>query len=176
MARSKLNLKMQILDIVCHEEADGLGDAGPYLWPVFFKIDGESFAVDAVGLIGFPTVFFTNGSHGNLGQDMDEGDRVMTPQAVGLLPKELIPIPINDLDKQKLSGAVDLPGIAGVVVVLMEEDGWPDDIATAGYNALVDAVHLGVAKAAASFQKILAEPSKEALHPASLAALAVLYR
>jgi hypothetical protein len=127
----------------------------------FFKIDGDNFAVDAAGLIGFPKIFSTNGDHSNLGDsDVAEGDRVMTPEAVGMQTTLLKPIPVNDPTLRMVMGD-DLPGIAGVVVVLMEEDGWPDDIATAGYNAMVDAVHLGVAKTAASFQNALAAPSKE---------------
>src|SRR5215208_6304677 len=96
MARTPFTLRMQVFDIVCHDEADGAGDAGPYLWPVFFKIDGETFAVNAVGLIGFPQIFVTNGNHGNLGQDMDAGDQIFVPAAVGQLTKELIPIPVTE--------------------------------------------------------------------------------
>jgi hypothetical protein len=125
-----------------------------------FKIDGDSFAVDAVGLIGFPTITATNGSHENLGDtDVDEGDRVVIPEAVGTHTTLLKPIPVNDPTLRMVIGD-DLPGIAGAVVVLMEEDGWPNDIATTGYNALVDAVRLGVAKAAASFQHATSPPTQ----------------
>src|SRR5215211_941806 len=141
MARTAFTLKMQVSQVLCHAEGDGAGDAGPYLWPVFFKIDGESFAVDQVGLIGFPKVVKTNGKHGNLGQDMTAGDQVFVPAAVGQYTTLLKPIPVNDPTLRTLLGD-DLPAILGLVVVLMEEDGWTDDIATAGYNALVDAVHL----------------------------------
>ncbi|HEX7957880.1 MAG TPA: hypothetical protein VF508_13100, partial [Pyrinomonadaceae bacterium] len=80
MARAPINLRVQILDIFCHDEADGIGDAEPYLWPVFFKVDGDSYAVDAPGLIGFPKVITTNGNHGNLGDtDVGDDDRVSVP-------------------------------------------------------------------------------------------------
>jgi hypothetical protein len=161
MARAAFHLKVQLFDIVCHDEADGIGDAEPYLWPVFFKVDGDSFAVDAVGLIGFPTIESKDGNHGNLGdEDVDEGDRVFIPETLGMWTTLLKPIPVNDPNYRLLIGD-DLPGIAGVVVVLMEEDGWPDSIATTGYAALVEAVRLGVAKAAASFQHATMPPSQE---------------
>jgi hypothetical protein len=161
MARAAFNLKIKLFEIVCHDEADGPGDAEPYLWPVFFKIDGDSFAVDAVGLIGFPTIMSTNGSHGNLGNtDVEDDEHVSIPETVGAQTTLLRPIPVNDPTFRMVIGE-DLPGIAGVVVVLMEQDGWPDDIATTGYNALVEAVRLGVAKAAANFQHATSPPTKE---------------
>jgi hypothetical protein len=160
MARAAFNLRTQILDIVCHDEADGWGDAEPYLWPVFFKIDGDSYAVDAAGLIGFPQVFPTNGKHGNLGDtDVGDNDRVSVPLKLGMHDTRLKPIPVLDPIRRELIGD-DLPGIAGLVVVLMEQDGWPDALAVAGYNAFVDAVQFGVAKAMESFQNA-EEPSND---------------
>ena len=161
MARVPMNLQIQVYNVDCHDEADGLGDAEPYLWPVFFKIDGDSFAITAAGLIGFPVINITNGEHGNLGDtDVDAGDRVLVPTSVGAWNTQLKPIPIYD-PSYKMAYGDDLPGIAGVVVVLMEEDGWPDDIATTGYAALADAVHLSAAKVAASFQHDSAPPTPE---------------
>ncbi len=132
MARTAIHLKTQLVDILCRDEADGIGNAEPYLWPVFFKIDGDSFAVDAVGLIGFPTIIATNGNHGNLGDtDVDQGDRVVIPEALGTQTTLLKPIPVNDPTLRMVIGD-DLPGIAGAVVVLMEQDSWPNSIATTG--------------------------------------------
>lgn len=161
MARTAFNLKMQLTDLVCHDEADGIGAAEPYLWPVFFKIDGDSFAVDSFGLIGFPTITSTNGNHRNLGDSsVGEDDRVAIPAALGSQTTLLKPIPVNDPSYRIILGD-DLAAIAGVVVVLMEQDSWPNDLAVAGYKALVDAVTLGVARVAASFQHNAAPPLKE---------------
>src|ERR1051325_896652 len=160
MARAAFHLRTQLTDLICHDEADGIGAAEPYLWPVFFKIDGDSFAVDAVGLIGFPTIKSTNGNHRNLGDSsVGEDDQVAIPAALGTQTTLFKPIPVNDPSFRIILGD-DLPAIAGVVVVLMEQDGWPNDLAVTGYKALIDAVTLGVAQAAASFQHNAAPPSQ----------------
>ncbi|QAY62096.1 hypothetical protein ET495_01020 [Xylanimonas allomyrinae] len=60
----------------------------------------------------------------------------------------------------------NLPGILGVIVVVMEEDGWPDNLAETGYQAFVDGVYLGVTKVAAGFQHALSRPTKEQIDAA----------
>lgn len=161
MARATLNLKILLENVHCHDEGDGWGNAEPYLWPIFFKIDGDSYAVEAgSGLIGFPTIESRNGHHGNLNNtDVDAGNDVQVPETLGLWQTTLKPIPINDPFIKSLIGE-DLPGIAGVIVVLMEEDNWPDSLADIGYNALVNSVQLAVAKVAAGFQKATHAPTK----------------
>ncbi|MFJ5862618.1 hypothetical protein ACIQCM_14460 [Pseudarthrobacter sp. NPDC092439] len=161
--RPTLNLETVLQELHCHDEGDGLGNAEPYIWTVFFKVDGDNFAVEAgSGLIGSPTIVSSSGSHGNLGDtDVDAGDDVPVPDAVGRWSTKLKPIPINDAVLRSLLGADDVPAIAGVVVSVMEEDGWPDSLADTGYAAFVDAVHLAVVKVAASFQRALAAPTPQ---------------
>jgi hypothetical protein len=167
-----------LIDLFCTDEADGPGDAEPYLWPVFFKIDGDSYAVDSTGLIGFPTIVNilgdlrpdgTNkpgGGHNNVGNhDVGEDEDVPIPQSVGEWITALKPIPVNDPNFRLVLGE-DLQGIAGVVVVLMEEDGWPNDVATTGYAALVDAVRLGVLKVTEGFQHAAAPPTQDQIDDA----------
>ncbi len=76
--RATLNLETVLQNVHCHDEGDGWGNAEPYIWTVFFKVDGDNFAVEAgAGLIGSPTIVSSNGSHGNLGNtDVDAGDDV----------------------------------------------------------------------------------------------------
>lgn len=166
--RATLNLETVLQELHCHDEGDGWGNAEPYIWTVFFKVDGDSFAVEAgAGLIGSPTIVSSNGSHGNLGDtDVDAGDDVAIPEAVGRWSTKLKPIPINDAGLRSLLGADDVPAIAGVVVSVMEEDGWPDSLADTGYAAFVDAVHLAVVKVAASFQHALAAPTPQQIKDA----------
>jgi len=161
MANTPIHVRAQLVDLLCRDEANGPGSAEPYLWPVFFKIDGDSYAVDSVGVIGFPTVISMNGNHGNLGDtDVDEGDRVPIPESLGMLESVVTPIPVNDPSFRTVLGDT-LPGIIGVATVLMEEDSWPNDLAVTGYNALVDALTLGIGKMMASFQHSTHKPTKD---------------
>ena len=165
MARQPIHVRVQLIDLECIDEADGPGNAEPYVWPVFFKIDGDSFAVDAggMGLIGHPCVDGTRrGEHGNLDvADVDAGDIVPIPASVGRLETVLRPIPVNDPTYRIVLGEDDLPGTIGVAVVLMEQDGWDDDTARAGYRAFAGAIELGLARAMARFQHYGEPPSRE---------------
>jgi hypothetical protein len=140
MARDLLRVWLKLDHIDCYDEGDGWGDAEPYLWTVFFKIDGDSVALtDALTLSGSATVVSTPGSHGNLGtSDVDAGDDVPIPGAIGEWGPFLKPIPVPP-DLKPLVGD-DLGGVVGVVTVLMEEDNVTDDGAEAGHAALNQAV------------------------------------
>jgi hypothetical protein len=84
-------------------------------------------------LIGNPTVLRTFGHRGNLGtRNVDAGDIIRIPPDVGSYQIDLKPIRILDPGKRNLAGSDTLPGIVGVVVVIMEEDGFPAHIALSG--------------------------------------------
>lgn len=158
-------LTIALDQLVCHSEGDGSGNAEPYIWPVFFKVDGETFSVTDIGLIGSPTVVSTSGHHGNLGtRNVNAGDIVQIPPGVGRFQTDLKPIKILDPGKRALAGRDSLPGVVGVVAVVMEEDGFPANIARSGYDALVNAVQLAVTKIAAEYQYALAQPTTAELN------------
>lgn len=139
MARKLLDVWIRLDRVHCHDEGDGWGSAEPYLWPVFFKIDGSTVRLnEALNLEGTATVEATYGAHGNLiNTDVDEGENVPVPASVGSWQTRLTPIPVPD----SLTSLVeDVAGVAGVVVVLMEEDNVSDSGALAGYNALVNEI------------------------------------
>jgi len=140
MARDLLRVWMKLNHIHCYDEGDGWGDAEPYLWTVFFKIDGDSVALtDDLKLSGTATVVTTPGSHGNLGtSDVNAGDEVPIPSPIGEWSPFLQPISVPG-DLKPVVGE-DLGGIVGVVAVLMEEDNVTDDGAQAGHAALNSAV------------------------------------
>lgn len=138
--RNKLSVVFDLDHIHCFDEADGWGSAEPYLWVVYFKIDGTTVKLnDSLMLEGHSTVFTTPGSHGNLNNtDVDAGDVVPIPSALGHLKMELTPIPVPD--SVKALGVDDVTAIAGCIVILMEEDNVSDDGAEAGHQALNSAV------------------------------------
>lgn len=139
MARDILRVWLHLDRIHCYDEADGWGDAEPYLWTVFFKIDGTTVRLlESLQLSGSTTLHTTPGSHGNLGtEDVDPGDTVTIPAVIGEWETILQPIPVPSSIRPL---AEDLPGIIGVVCVLMEEDNVTDDGAEAGHRALDNAV------------------------------------
>ena len=62
---------VKLSSIYCRDEADGIGDAEPYLWTIFFKIDGETIkhTPNTLTLTGDAVFHFGPGSHGNLGTE-----------------------------------------------------------------------------------------------------------
>lgn len=143
MARSTLNIRFDIDRLHCHDEGDGWGNAEPYLWTVFFKVDGSTISVTpALNLAGSAVLHTTPGSHGNLGDtDVDAGDTVTVPVAIGEWDTDLRPIAVPPpFDAVQ----PDLGGVIGVVCVLMEEDNVSDDGADAGHDALDDAVRAAI--------------------------------
>ena len=57
MARSNIQVELELDTIFVHDEGDGWGDAEPYLWTVFFKVDGDTVMVtDSFTLSGPPTI------------------------------------------------------------------------------------------------------------------------
>lgn len=136
MPRSELNVQFDLERIECHDEGDGWGDAEPYLWTVFFKVDGDTVSLgDDLFLHGTATVTTTPGSHGNLGNtDVGGGDTLIVPSAIGEHTTRLRPIPVPDWVRQL--GVEDVGGVVGVATVLMEEDWVSDGGAEAGHAAL----------------------------------------
>jgi len=137
MARDPLNIVFRLLDLKCYNSGEsGLGGdwASPYLWVVYCKIDGETVSLAPSGLLaGTATVITTPGSHGNLGVSKVYKDNVVPiPLSLGGWHTILRPIPFV--------GGSDLPAIAGVFVILMEQDNLSDGEAEAGHQALNQAV------------------------------------
>ena len=139
-------MNISLDNIVCHDEGDGWGSAEPYLWTVFFKIDGTTASLnDSLNLTGTATIHTTPGSHGNLGDtDVDAGDTVPIPSIIGKWDTVLTPIPVPQFVKDL--GTDDVAAVAGVICILMEEDNVSDSGANAGHNALNSAVQAALNK------------------------------
>jgi hypothetical protein len=144
MARPQMRWLINLNPLNCQDEGDGIGDAEPYLWTIFFKCDGSSLMVSDAGRVeGSAVIFPTQGSHGNLNSnDVDAGDSILIPSDLGSFADSVIPIPVAPA-LQPLLGE-DIPGFFGVVVVLMEEDNVSDDGAEAGHQAVNAAVQRAI--------------------------------
>jgi hypothetical protein len=137
MARPPLQVEMKFDHLHCHEEGDGFGSSEAYLWTIYFKIDGDSVVLgDDLFLHGNCSLFPTPGSHGNLGDsDIDAGDDVQVPSAIGEFHATLNPIPVPAWVRD-VFGVEDVGGVVGVACVLMEENWVSDTGAEAGHVAL----------------------------------------
>jgi hypothetical protein len=132
-----LTVHIQLQNIHCYDEGDFIGSAEPYLWAVFFKIDGDSVFVDnTLTLRGTAKVFGTLGDHGNLNTtDVDAGDDIALPAQFGF-GDVLSPIPLA----VPVGSVTQVGGAIGCLVVLMEEDETPDSAVANGHAKLNIAV------------------------------------
>lgn len=133
-----LDVKLKLNNLHCFDEGDGIGSAEPYLWTVFFKIDGDTTQVNtSLALQGTATVVGTPGNHGDLpNHDVDPGENVPIPASLGEFNTRLKPIPLQ----QPIGGFKEVGGVMGVITVLMEEDNTPNSAIAKGHNALNKAV------------------------------------
>ena len=130
----QLPTTVKLSTIHCFDEADSIGDAEPYLWTIFFKIDGETIkhTPGQFVLTGDAVFKFGPGSHGNLGtKSVDAGNNVQIPAAIGEFHTQLQPIILTNGTK-----TIPVPGIVGAIAVLMEEDNVSDSGAEKGHQAL----------------------------------------
>jgi hypothetical protein len=138
----EVDVEVKIENIHCLDEGDGPGNAEPYLWSVFFKIDGETCKVNAaLKLEGRATVITTSGNHGDLLRDgVDAGDNVPIPSSLGLIHTRLKPI-YFDVPITVRNQRIDrVAGVVGCLVILLEEDFTPNDAIARGHEALNQAV------------------------------------
>ena len=135
---NQLDVHLKLNNLHCYDEGDGPGSAEPYLWTVFFKIDGDTTVVNtAFTLQGTATVVSTPGNHGDLpNHDVDPGENVVIPAALGDFSTRLKPIPMQ----QPVGDMKEVGGVMGVITVLMEEDNTPNSAIAKGHLALNKAV------------------------------------
>jgi hypothetical protein len=134
-----LRVTFDLANIECLDEGDGPGDAEPYLWTVFFKVDGSTASINpqTKKLEGASTVVSMPGDHGDLGDagaEVDAGETVPIPSAVGHFATTLTPIPVKGFP------SLAAPGVVGCLAVLLEEDSTPDDAIVQGHQALNQAL------------------------------------
>lgn len=125
-----LKVRLRLQNVHCFDEGDGAGNAEPYLWTVFFKIDGDTVVVDRnFTLQGRATVVTTSGDHGDLATNVDAGDELPVSKQLGEFRTFLQPIPIENFIET-------VGGTIGCIAVLLEEDNTPLDAIAQGHRAL----------------------------------------
>lgn len=114
-----MNIHIKLDRIFVNDEGDGSGNAEPYLWPFFFKIDRDILDVDlrpgAIVPYGqLPGFRAPGGRHGNLGGSVDAGDVIQVPAGLGGATFHMnVPTWLEDHAR------------VGALVVLLEEDHAP---------------------------------------------------
>lgn len=158
-----LNIELKLDLIACYEEGDGSGNAEPYLWTVFFKVDGDTLVVNSDGpsapfLQGAPTVVGTPGNLGNLGTTNVAGrDRLPVPAIIGEYRTIMKPIPLTT----PILGLSEVGGMIGCVVVLMEEDKTPASAVARGHEAFDSQLRDRLAEVIATLSINKREPTED---------------
>ncbi|MEM6726133.1 MAG: hypothetical protein AAF598_18970, partial [Bacteroidota bacterium] len=80
------DVQLKLISLKRHKKGSGWGIDKPYLWLIYFKIDGEGIQLTKEFLLeGAPMFQFSEGSHGNLGiKSMGKKGRVDIPEKIGL--------------------------------------------------------------------------------------------
>lgn len=143
---SVVSIDLESVEWTEHIEVTGGGGsqsppaASPYMWTVFFKVDGETVQItDAATLDGSATLVFNPGSHGDLGiASTGVGQDIAIPGRVGQWTTVILPIPVAP-KLQSLIGKT-YPATFGVIVALLNHEDVTDAAAEAGHMALNAAV------------------------------------
>ncbi len=121
--------------LTCVTPTDLVGGDEPYMWNVFFIIDGTTVTLgENLKLSGTASIATTAGSHGNLAVNgVGAGQTVQVPDSVGRFTPvlDLIRFPVSLRDS--LVGGIS--GVVGCVSVVLDQDLVADDAAEAGHQA-----------------------------------------
>ncbi|MEO1449886.1 MAG: hypothetical protein AAFV07_10180 [Bacteroidota bacterium] len=141
-----ISIQARFSRLICHREGSSWRKTEPYLWTLFFKIDGSTVKLsERFELEGEAVFHHTAGSHGNLGVlEMRTGEEVVIPAKIGVWQTTLEPIPVPFFN-------YEIPGIIGMVAVLMEKENVSAAGAEAGHQALNTYVEKAVNEALTQF-------------------------
>lgn len=145
MRRMVVTIQLDKLTVVVQNES---AHDEPYLWLAFIKVDGSTFSISD-SAHSSATIHSPAGSHGNLGpagSEMNQGDSVAIPKALGRWRTPMLTIPDGD-------GMDDLLSAITLVIVGLEQDDTPDDAAEQGHQAFVSVLRSEVNKAIQSMKK-----------------------
>ncbi len=139
-------ITISLQKLTCHQAPRRRRRKPPYLWTVFFKIDGSTVRLSPqFELQGEAEFHFTPGSHCNLIEvPLAPGQTTEVTPALGTWQTELLPIEVPFFDYQ-------MPGLLGVAAVLMQENNVSDIGAEAGHQALNEYVRVAVNRSIQQF-------------------------
>ncbi len=125
-----LYTRIKLLQLRCHDRPDGWTNSEPYLWNIFFKIDGTCIKLNnEFKLEGRPVYHFSKGSQGNLNaRNIASGESAQIPEDVGEWKTMLVPIIVPYFEAK-------VSGVMGVVSVLIEQNLVSSSGAEAGHEA-----------------------------------------
>jgi hypothetical protein len=117
-------------------DTDGLDTAGesePYIWLIFFKFDGSCVTVNSsfTELEGAPVFHIGAGCQENISSGIRNGEEQPIPVDVGLWETTLQPITV---------GPEKIPGVIGVLGLLLEEHDTPNSDMEAAKKVFVEFV------------------------------------
>lgn len=140
---NRLQIALHTLSL--HRKGTSWGKSEPYIWNIFFRVDGEAITINPDFTISGKAIFkFSEGSHNNLRGSIHKDNILHIPQEIGLWETELHPVKVPYFEQY-------VSGIAGVVCVLMEENNVSNEGAEAGRLALSQQVQKAVNSALKSF-------------------------
>ena len=125
-----IRLQIALHTLSLHRKSTRCGNTEPYLWNIFFRVDGDAITINPDFTISGKAVFhFSKGSHRNLRRSIHRDKTIHIPTDIGVWQTDLKPISLPYFEQ-------DIPGIAGVICVLLEENNVSNDGAEAGRIAL----------------------------------------
>lgn len=140
-----IRLQIALHTLSLHKKGASWGKSEPYLWNIFFRVDGEAITINPDFTISGKAIFkFSEGSHNNLRGSIHRDNILHIPQEIGIWETELHPVKVPYFDQY-------VSGIAGVVSVLMEENNVSNEGAEAGRLALSQQVQKAVNSALKDF-------------------------
>ena len=160
MPLDPISVDIVLENLICREKGRDPGPRiEPFLWPLYFAGNGARLAiVEAGGRLRRSGEIVTTpkaGSHGNLGVKKVEVDEtVPIPRAIGRFETSLTAIPVPPSLATFLPDG--LPGFAGVVFVMLEQDAMSDKTAEE-WHAIFNTETKNVLNEAAD--RVLANPA-----------------
>jgi hypothetical protein len=131
-----LDIRFELRNIHAFDNGES-GGAEPYLWTVFFKLDGDTVSVQlssggTVALTGSAVVVGTPGNQGDLlNDDVEDHKDAGIPASIGQFQTTLNPILVNGIQDFAVTR-----GYVGCVAILLEEDNTHNSFIATGHAAL----------------------------------------